>query len=68
MNQMAEDEISPEEYLGLAPEHSMTVEEFANKAKNLLDEMVAEHHDRTGVETQDWPDWIEDLSSAYLNS
>lgn len=56
------------EYLGLKPEKPMTVEEFVNKAKNLLDEMLEEHHSSTGTETQDWPDWIEDLNSTYLNS
>lgn len=49
-------------------EPDMTVQEFVDKAKNLLDEMLTDHHERTGVESQDWTSWVDDLTAAYINS
>lgn len=54
----------------LVPAPEMTREEFVNKAKQLLDEMLVDHEEQTGMadsETQDWGHWMDDLTAAYIN-
>lgn len=46
----------------------MTVEEFVDKAKNLLDAMREEYVEMTGdEEPKDWVHWSTELTNAYLN-
>lgn len=55
----------------LRPAPPMTREEFAEKARALIDEMLEDHEEQTGVgddETHDWEYWSTELSNAYLNS
>lgn len=65
------DEAMGETHPTLRPAPAMTREEFVAKAKTLLDEMLEDHEDCTGVtaeETHDWEFWSTELSNAYLNS
>lgn len=58
-----------EVYPTLKPAPHMTLEEFVNKAKNLLDEMLTDHPAAGDDEViQSWDAWAEDLTSAYVNS
>jgi hypothetical protein len=52
----------------IEPEREFTVQEFVALAKNLLDEMLEEHYGSTGIETQYWHEWFDDLLNAYLNN
>lgn len=52
----------------LLPIPPLTVDEFVAKAKNLLDEMLEDHHGATGIDHQTWDEWLEDLNNAYINN
>lgn len=48
----------------------MTRAQFINKAKRVLDDMLVEHEEQTGIsdaEIRDESDWVEDFQSAMHN-
>lgn len=50
---------------------AMTRAEFADKMRNLVDELLEDHEEQTGVtdtETHDWDYWTNQITACYINS
>lgn len=53
----------------LVPAPDLTLPEFVDKAKNLLDDMAADFAEHVGdEEPHDWDYWVEQLTNSYVNS
>lgn len=58
----------PEESV-LKPAKKLTLGEFVDAVQNLAEDMLEDHEDMTGENhAKDFSEWLEDLTSAYLNS
>ena len=53
----------------LKPTKKLTLQEFVDETKNLLDAMLEDYEDSTGqTEPMDWDRWLIELTSAHINS